>query len=118
MKTNINNVDEYIAQCPVDRQKILNELRNLIIKSVPDAEECLLYKMPGYKLNGKTLVYFACRKDFIGFYPTGSGVSAFIDELSEFETTKGTIHIPYNKPLPKDLIKKIVKFKMEEVMKK
>jgi len=104
-------IDEYIATCPKEVQPILHELRKIIKAAAPDAEEKISYQMPAFFQNG-VLVYFAAMKNHIGFYPTGIGVEAFKDELSGYVTTKGSIHLPMDKPLPKGFIQRIVKFKI------
>lgn len=110
-------IDEYIATCPKDIQPILQELRRIIRSAAPDAEEKISYRLPAFFLNGP-LVYFGASKNHIGFYPTGIGVEAFKDELAGYVTTKGSIHLKLDKPLPKVLIQKIVKFKIAENLKK
>ena len=110
-------IDEYIATCPKDIQPILQELRRIIRSAAPDAEEKISYRLPAFFLNGP-LVYFGASKNHIGFYPTGIGVEAFKDELTGYVTTKGSIHLLLDKPLPKELIQKIVKFKVAENRKK
>jgi uncharacterized protein YdhG (YjbR/CyaY superfamily) len=110
-------IDEYIATCTEEVQPILQELRKIIKAAAPDAEEKISYKMPAFFQNGP-LVYFAPMKNHIGFYPTGIGVEAFKDELLGYVTTKGSIHLPMDKPLPKELIQRIVKYKVIENLKK
>jgi uncharacterized protein YdhG (YjbR/CyaY superfamily) len=110
-------IDEYIATCPKEIQPKLQELRKIIKDAAPDAEEKISYQLPVFFQNGP-LVYFGASKNHIGFYPTGSGVEAFKDELSGYVTTKGSIHLSMDKPLPKELIQKIVKFKIAENRKK
>lgn len=108
-------VDEYIAFFPNNLQIKLQELRQTIRESAPDAEEVISYGMPAYRLSG-ILVYFAAFKKHIGFYPTSSGIEAFREELSDYETSKGTIRFPLNKPIPLELVTKIVKFRVDENM--
>jgi len=110
-------IDEYIATCTEEVQPILQELRKIIKAAAPDAEEKISYQLPAFFQNGP-LVYFGVAKNHIGFYPTGTGVEAFKNELIGYVTTKGSIHLPMYKPLPKDLIQKIVKFKVNENLKK
>jgi uncharacterized protein YdhG (YjbR/CyaY superfamily) len=110
-------IDEYIAICPKEVQAKLQELRKIIKAAAPDSEEKISYKLAAFFQNGP-LVYFGASKSHIGFYPTGIGVEAFQGELKGYVTTKGSIHLPMDKPLPKDLIQKIVKFKIAENRKK
>jgi uncharacterized protein YdhG (YjbR/CyaY superfamily) len=115
MKTqpDFSTIDEYLGMYPADIRKRLNTLRQLIKKMVPDATEKIAYRMPTFYLNGN-LVHFAAHTEHIGFYPTPSGVTKFKRELSKYETSKGAIQLPMDEPLPIDLIKKIVKFRVEE----
>ena len=112
-----NNVDEYIALFEDDVQLKLHQLRQVIKDAAPEAEEMISYQMPAYKQNG-ALVYFAAYKNHIGFYPTASGISNFIEEFANFKSSKGAVQFPINKPLPLALIKKIVKFKVKENLEK
>jgi uncharacterized protein YdhG (YjbR/CyaY superfamily) len=108
-----NNVDEYIALFTNDVQIKLQQLRQAIKDAAPDAEECISYQMPAYKQHG-ALVYYAVYKKHIGFYPTASGISNFIDKFEKIKSSKGAVQLPIDKPLPLALIKKIVSFKVRE----
>lgn len=109
----MNDIDKYIAIFPGDVQEKLQQLREIIRKAAPEAEEVISYKMPAYRMNG-ILVYFAGHKNHIGFYPTSSGIEAFKSELQDFKFSKGAIQFPYDQPLPENLIIKIVRFRMME----
>ena len=113
----VTSIDEYIALFPAEIQKKLEEIRATIKATAPEAEEKISYQMPAFAQNG-ILVYFAARKNYIGFYPTSSGTQAFIQELSAYEYTKGTVKFPMDKALPVDLISRIVKFRAAENLKK
>jgi uncharacterized protein YdhG (YjbR/CyaY superfamily) len=107
-------VDEYISASPGNAKKILEEIRIIVKKVVPGAEEVISYKMPAFKYHGM-LVYFAAHKEHIGFYPGNAAlISIFREELKGFETSKGTIRFPMDKPLPVDLIKKFVEARAKE----
>jgi uncharacterized protein YdhG (YjbR/CyaY superfamily) len=108
-----SSIDEYIAAFPEDRQALLQQVRATIKAAAPGAEEKISYQMPAFAQKG-ILVYFAGLKDHIGFYPTGNGIAAFKDELSGYETTKGSVKFPVSEPLPLDLITRIVKFRVSE----
>ncbi|MDD1775791.1 MAG: DUF1801 domain-containing protein [Candidatus Methanomethylicus sp.] len=112
-----STIDEYIAGFPSNIQVLLNELKETIQKAAPDAVETISYQMPAFRLNG-ILVYFAAFKDHIGFFPTSSGVSRFKDELSCYKLSKGTIRFPLSDPLPKDLVTRIVQFRVQENLEK
>lgn len=113
-----DTVDDYIKSFPNDVKIKLENLRVLVKKLAPHAVESISYGMPGYKLNGKPLVYFAGYKTHIGFYPTPNGMEEFAEELKPFATGKGTAQFKTSQPLPMDLIKKIVKFRIEQISKK
>ena len=107
--TKPNNIDEYIAGFPKDVQKILEQVRAIIKKEVPEAEEAIKYAIPTFMLNGN-LIHFAAFKNHIGLYPTPAGTEAFEKELSVYKAGKGSVQFPLDQPMPFDLIKKIVKF--------
>jgi uncharacterized protein YdhG (YjbR/CyaY superfamily) len=107
-------IDEYISTFPPDVQQIVEKLREVIQDSAPNAQEAISYGIPAFKLNGD-LVYFAAFKKHIGFYPRGpSAIEAFKEELSGYELSKGTIQFPLDQPIPVDLVKRIVKFRIQQ----
>jgi uncharacterized protein YdhG (YjbR/CyaY superfamily) len=106
-------IDQYIEGFPEEIQIILSKIRAAVKKAAPMAVERISYQIPAFYFNGN-LVYFAAFKNHIGFFPTSSGVAAFQKELAKYKTTKGTIQFPLDKPLPLDLIKQIVKFRVKE----
>ncbi|KQL50836.1 hypothetical protein AN964_24785 [Heyndrickxia shackletonii] len=116
-KKTFKTIDEYILQFPLEIQKTLKKLRLVIKEAAPEADEKISYQMPTFSFYGN-LVHFAVWKNHIGFYPTSSGMNAFKQELSEYKRTKGSIHFPLSKPLPYELISRIVKFRVAENMKK
>jgi uncharacterized protein YdhG (YjbR/CyaY superfamily) len=116
-KTGFISIDEYIATFPKETQKILEKIRAAIKASAPEAEEKISYQMPTFFLKGN-LVHFAAYKKHIGFYPTSSGIQAFKNELSIYKGAKGSVQFPIDKPMPLELISKIVKFRVTENLKK
>jgi len=116
-KVGFNSIDEYIATFPAEMQKILEELRATIKAAAPEAEEKISYQMPTFALKGN-LVHFAAYKNHIGFYPTPNGIEAFKQELSVYEGAKGSVRFPIEKPLPLELISKIVAFRVAENLEK
>jgi uncharacterized protein YdhG (YjbR/CyaY superfamily) len=110
-------IDEYIKTFPKDVQNILEKIRQTIRKAVPEAVETITYQMPTFKLNGN-LVHFAAFKNHIGFYPTPSGIEAFKKGISAYKWAKGSVQFPINKPIPFDLVEKIVIFRVKENLKK
>jgi uncharacterized protein YdhG (YjbR/CyaY superfamily) len=116
MKTKQNapqNIDEYIAGFPNDIQKILQKIRMTIRKAAPSAGEAMKYQIPTFTMNGN-LVHFAAFKEHIGFYPAPTGIDRFKNEISIYRSGKGTLRFPFDKPIPFELISKIVKFRLEE----
>ncbi len=106
-------IDEYIAGFPKDVQEKLEQVRQTIREAAPDAQEKISYQMPTFTLKGN-LVYFAAFKNHIGFYPIPSGIEEFKEELSLYEQGKGSVQFPLDKPIPFDLISRIVKFRVKE----
>jgi len=113
-KPKTSSIDKYISQFPKEIQRVLEKLRQTIKKSAPKSEETMSYGIPTFDMNGKHLVHFAAFKKHIGFYPTPSGISKFQKEMSDYETAKGSVKFPLDKPIPFDLVKEIVKFRVEE----
>lgn len=113
MREKAQNVDAYIAEFSYETAAKLNELRGLIKKLAPTAEESISYAIPTYKLNGM-LVHFAGYANHIGFYPGAGGIAEFAEELTGYKTSKGTVQFPLDQPLPVRLITKIVKFRIKQ----
>lgn len=113
MNNKPNDINDYIAAFPENVQKLLEQVRATIQKAAPEATETISYAMPTFKLNG-ILVHFAAFQNHIGFYALPSGNEAFQEDLSAYKTGKGSIQFPIDKPLPFDLITKIVKFRVKE----
>lgn len=110
-------IDEYIADFPADVQKILQEVRTTIKKAAPDAQEKISYAMPTFTLKGN-LIHFAAFKNHIGLYPTPNGIEEFKEELSAYNGAKGSVQFPIDKPMPLDLITRIVKFRVKKSLEK
>jgi uncharacterized protein YdhG (YjbR/CyaY superfamily) len=107
------DIDEYIEGFPDDVREILEKIRMTIRKAAPDAEEAIKYQIPTFTLKGN-LVHFAAFKNHIGFYPTPTGIEAFKDELSVYESGKGSVKLPLDKPIPFDLIRRVVELRVKE----
>lgn len=112
----MDDITKYILQFPEDIQEILKKIRKVIKENAPEAEESIAYGIPGYKTNNKPLVYFAAYKKHIGFYATPTGHSEFKDALSKYKQGKGSVQFPLDKPMPYELIDRIVKFRVKENM--
>jgi uncharacterized protein YdhG (YjbR/CyaY superfamily) len=112
-KITTNEVDTYIENFPESTQKKLQQLRAVIKKTAPSAEELISYKMPAYKYHGM-LVYFAGYQNHIGFYPGAAGIAKFKEKIDLYKNAKGSVQFPLDKPLPLKLIAEIVSFRLEE----
>jgi len=110
-------IDDYIADFPPDLQVILQKLRATIKKAAPAAEEAMKYRLPTFVLNGN-LVHFGAFKKHIGFYATPTGNEKFRKELSVYEGAKGSVQFPLDKPIPYDLVSRMVKFRVQENLEK
>lgn len=106
-------IDDYIAGFPPDIQTILQTIRRTIQQVAPEAQETISYQIPTFTLKGN-LVHFAAFTNHIGFYPTPTGIAAFAEALSGYKGNKGSVQFPLNQPIPYDLIRAIVQFRVEE----
>jgi len=108
-------VDAYIAGFPPGTQQLLQEIRALIRAEAPQAVEKISYGMPTLYLRGN-LVHFAAYPGHIGFYPTPSAILAFESELKVYTHAKGSVRFPLDQPLPRDLIQRMVRFRVAEIL--
>lgn len=107
-----NSIDEYIAAFPPEVAARLEEIRALIHEIAPEAVETISYAIPTFDLGKRHLVHFAGYDHHIGFYPTPVGSEAFAEELKAYKTGKGSVQFPLDQPLPVDLIRRIVEFRL------
>ena len=127
MKTIPEIIDDFIDSIPDEklnvkksetdwtiREHFLHKIRDIIRKNAPESEERIRYGIPTFYLKGN-LVHFASFKKHIGFYPTPSGITEFREELSSCETAKGSVQFPLNRPVPYDLIERIIQFRVENM---
>jgi len=110
-------IDEYVEAFPENVRTILEKLRVTIRKAVPEAVESISYDMPTFKLDGKSLVYFSAWKHHIGFYSIPEGNEGFRKQLSPYAGPKGSLRFPLEKPIPYDLVNKIVRLRLKEIQK-
>jgi uncharacterized protein YdhG (YjbR/CyaY superfamily) len=108
------SIDDYIAGFPPATRKALEQVRSLIRGVAPDATEKISYAIPTFDLNGRHLVHFAGFAKHIGFYPIPSGIEAFREELAAYKQGRGSVQFPLDKPMPLDLIRRIVEFRVVE----
>lgn len=117
LNTKFKTVDEYFSTLPENVRDILSEWRKIIREAAPQAEETISYNMSAFRQNGM-LVWYAANKNHIGLYPKPSVINAFKKELADYRTSKGAIQFPIEKAIPADLIKKIIRFRVNENLKK
>lgn len=108
-----DGIDTYINSFPDEVQEILRKIRHMVREAAPDAEEAIKYQIPTFVL-GENLVHFAAFEKHIGLYPTPSAIEKFKNELSGFKSAKGSVQFPLGSPIPYVLIKRIVKFRVDE----
>jgi uncharacterized protein YdhG (YjbR/CyaY superfamily) len=106
--------DEYLATLSADKRAALEALRKAIRAAAPKADECISYQLPAFRLNGKFLLAYGATANHCAFYP-GSVVEVLKDELRNYDTSKGTIRFPADKPLPSALVRKLVKLRIAKV---
>jgi uncharacterized protein YdhG (YjbR/CyaY superfamily) len=114
-QTDPKNIEEYIAGFPEEVRERLEGLRRVVHEAAPGVEETIKYGMPTFMLNGN-LVYFSAFKKHIGFYPRPAGIEdeALLAELAPYEAAKSSIRLPFDKPVPYELIAKLVKIRVEQ----
>ena len=110
------DIGEYIAGFPVEVQKLLETIRKTIQKAAPGAGEAIKYQIPTFTLKGN-LISFAAYKNHIGVYPAPRDVPEFKNELAAYKGNKSTLQLPLDKPIPVDLISRIVKYQVMRTQK-
>jgi uncharacterized protein YdhG (YjbR/CyaY superfamily) len=109
-------IDEYLAGLDEPKRTTLQKLRLTIRGVIPDAEECISYGMPAFRLQGTVIAGFAAFKNHLAYLPhSGSTFSKLADDLAGYESTPGSLHFPIDKPLPKALVKKLIGTRLKEV---
>jgi len=109
------SVNEYFKTLSGDTLKKMQQVRQVIREAAPEAEEKISYAIPTFYLHGN-LVHFAAFKNHIGFYPGSSGIQAFDEELTSYKRAAGSVQFPLSEPMPINLIKKIVRYRVKENM--
>jgi uncharacterized protein YdhG (YjbR/CyaY superfamily) len=114
--TPLRTIDQYLATVDEPKRSTLEALRSSILDVVPEAEECISYGMPAFKVGGKVVAGFAAFKNHLAYLPHSSSVLAALDDdLTRYERTKGSLHFAIDKPLPKQLVRKLVTTRMREL---
>jgi uncharacterized protein YdhG (YjbR/CyaY superfamily) len=115
MKRKPKDIDDYLSDYPVEKRVALQNLRKTIRSIVPKAQECISYHLPAFRLDGKLLVAFGAAVNHCAFYPcSGAAVAAHEKELAAYDTSKGTIRFQEERPLPAALVRKLVKWRIAE----
>ncbi len=114
MSTKPQTIDEYLAPLSNDKRAALEKLRRAIKAAAPRAEECISYQMPGFRLNGRLLVSFAAWATHCAFYPGSHPLEVLRKELKTYDTSKGTLRFPSDRPLPATLVRKLVKARIDQ----
>lgn len=114
MSANPETIDEYLAGVSAEKRTALETLRRTIKSAAPRAEECISYKIPGFCLDGRLLVSFGAATNHCAFYPGALPVRKYAKELRAYDSSKGTIRFPPDKPLPTALVRKLVKTRIAE----
>ena len=109
------NINEYINKSPKEYQAILLAVREIVINTVPKAQEMIAYGMPAYKYNNKQLFYFAAMKGHLGLYPTSGPIKTLEKDLKDFSTSKGCVRVPWTTKIPKTIIVKLLKQRIKEI---
>jgi uncharacterized protein YdhG (YjbR/CyaY superfamily) len=113
-----SSIDDYIAGFPPETQRVLGQMRALVAETAPGAVERISYSMPTFDLNGRHLVHFAGFAKHVGLYPIPTAIEAFKEELAPYKQGKGSVQFPLDHPLPTDLIRRIVAFRVAENLRK
>lgn len=114
-RSTAGSIDEYIAEFPPSVRERLEAIRAAIRETAPDAVETISYAIPTFDLGGTHLVHFAGFEHHVGLYPTPSGMTAFADQLAQYQSGKGSARFPHDHPLPLDLVRDIVRFRVSEL---
>jgi uncharacterized protein YdhG (YjbR/CyaY superfamily) len=108
-------IDQYLGTLDEPKRAALAQMRDTIVAIVPDAEQCISYGMPAFKLRGKTIAGFAAFKNHLSYLPhSGSVIPRLAKETQGYTKTKGSLHFPVDEPLPKNLVKKLLEARMDE----
>jgi uncharacterized protein YdhG (YjbR/CyaY superfamily) len=110
------DIDSYLATLDEPKRSTLEELRRSILAVIPDAEQCISYGMPAFKVRSKTVAGFAAFKNHLSYLPhSGSVLEKLGEDLASYEGTKGSLHFAIDEPLPRGLVNKLVKTRMREL---
>ena len=112
----IEEVDEYLRGLEEPRRNTLQTLRRTILEIVPDAEQVISYRVPAFRVGGKTVAGFAAFKNHLSYLPfSGSVIGQLPNELRDYATTESSVHFPVDRPLPKALVKKLIDVRLADL---
>ena len=112
----IEEVDEYLRGLEEPRRNTLQTLRRTILEIVPDAEQVISYRVPAFRVGGKTVAGFAAFKNYLSYLPfSGSVIGQLPNELRDYATTESSVHFPVDRPLPKALVKKLIDVRLADL---
>lgn len=112
-------IDEYLATLDEPKQSTLRELRRIILGIIPEAEQCISYGLPAFKLQGKVIAGFGAFKNHLSYFPhSGSVLPELHDDVADYVTTKGTLSFPIDRPLPESLVEKLIAVRMDQARRK
>jgi uncharacterized protein YdhG (YjbR/CyaY superfamily) len=116
MAVSAEEVDQYLRSLDEPKRSTLEALRRTILEIVPDAEQVISYRVPAFRVDGKTVAGFAAFKDHLSYLPfSGSVLAPLADELEGYPMTKSSLHFPVDRPLPKALVKRLIAVRREEI---
>jgi uncharacterized protein YdhG (YjbR/CyaY superfamily) len=116
MKANVTTIDEYLAGVNGKRRETLDELRSTMRAALPEAEECISYRIPAFRLNGQVIGGFAATSTGCSYYPfSGSTLETLADEIAGYSRTKSALHFGPDRPLPKTLVRKLINARLAEI---
>jgi len=108
-------IDDYLQRLDDPKRSTLSQLRRDILAVAPDAEQCISYGLPGFKIDGKTIAGFAAFKNHLSYLPhSGSVFSELADELAGYQKSKGSLHFPVDQPLPLELVEKLIAVRLRQ----
>ena len=108
-----DTIDAYIATAPAEVREVLQEIRRIVRRAAPDAQEIISYRMPAFRLHG-ILLYFAAFKNHIGLYPPVSGDAPLLKALAPYAGEKGNLRFPLDRPIPYELIERIARLRVKQ----
>jgi uncharacterized protein YdhG (YjbR/CyaY superfamily) len=109
-------IDQYLANLDEPKRATLEQLRHTILSIVPQAEECVSYKIPAFRMHGQVIAGFAAFKNHLSYFPfSGSVLGSLVDDVAGYAGTKSALHFPMDRPLPEGLVRKLIGVRLQEV---